>query len=240
MRSPYRRISVPGGAIAASVTGAGTPIALVHGGTGTAAYDWEFVLEPLAQRHTVVAMDMRGHGHSPAPDGRLGVTRFALDTAAVMLRLGFPRFAALGFSAGANALVELASLHPWRVTTLFTVGASIESHPERVDEILTGPWPSGLSGLRHPGSGDDPDHWKWLRAKLARDWADNLAFTATQLAGIDAKLVAFHGADDAIVDVDQAHRLAAAVPNARAVIVAGAGHAVARDQPKALLETILR
>ena len=236
-RHPARHIVVPGSAVSTVVTGIGPPLALIHGGTGTAAFDWEFVLGPLSQRFTVVAMDMRGHGRTPAPDGRIGLVRFALDTAAVMQRLGFPRFSALGFSMGANTLIRLAIDQPSRISHLITIGASVESYPERIDSILTGPWPAELRELRHE-VGEDPNHWEWLRARLAHDWVDNVAFTDDQLSRITARVAAVHGDADRVVDPDQAHRLVAGVANAEAVFVAGAGHAVAREEPRAVIETV--
>ncbi len=231
----HRLIPVPGGSIATTMRGSGDPIALIHGGTGTAAFDWEFVFEPLAKQHTVVAMDLRGHGHSPDPDDRLGMIRSGLDAAAVMTRLGCPRFSVIGFSMGANSGIHLAITQPWRVHKLVTIGASVQSHPERVEEILTGPWPRDLRALQHPASGHD---WQSLRAILAHDWAENVSFSAQALATIQAPVLAIHGADDVITDPAQSRRLVAAVPNGRAVFVPAAGHAVQRDQPEAFLHHV--
>lgn len=232
----HRMIPVAGGAIATTVLGLGDPVALIHGGTGTGAFDWEFVLEPLARRHTVVSMDMRGHGLSPDPGNRLGMIRCGLDTATVMTRLGHPTFAVIGFSMGANSGIHLAMTQPWRVDKLVTVGASVESYPERVSEILTGPWPRDLRALEHPASGHD---WRSLRAILANDWAENVTFSLENLARIEAEILALHGADDVITDPDQSRRLAAAAPKARVVLVPDAGHAVQRDQPAAFLDAVL-
>ena len=235
---PFRLIPVPGAAVATTVHGSGPPLALVHGGTGTAAFDWEFVLEPLSQTNTVVTMDMRAHGYSPIGDGQIGTVRYGLDVATVMSRIGCPSFALIGFSMGANAGVRIAGTQPWRVTSLVTVGASVESYPERVDEILTGPWPRELRELPHPGSDTGGEHWKWLREKLATDWADNVAFEDDFLQRITAPVLAIHGADDVITDPNQSRRLAAGVPNGRAIFVPQAGHAVQRDQPAAFLEAV--
>ena len=235
---PARRIVVPGSAVSTVVSGLGPPLALVHGGTGTAAFDWEFVLRPLSQRFTVVAMDMRGHGRTPAPDGRIGLVRVALDTAAVMQRLGFPRFSAMGFSMGANTLIRLAIDQPSRISHLVTIGASVESYPERIDSILSGPWPTQLRELEHEVAGADPDHWEWLRARLAHDWVDNVAFTDDQLTKVTARVTAIHGSADRIVNPDQARRLATGVTNGKAILVPEAGHAVARDEPEAVIAAV--
>lgn len=237
--SLQRLVTVPGGAVATTVTGAGPPIALIHGGTGTAAYDWEFVLEPLSLANTVVSMDMRGHGYTAQGDGSIGIVRYWLDVAAVMNRLGFPSFSVIGFSMGANSGLLMAMTQPRLVRRLVTIGASVESYPERVDEILTGPWPRELRGLEHPASCEADDHWEWLRAQLALDWVDNVAFGPERLSRIECPLLAVHGADDVITDPGQARRVVDGVTGARAVFVPDAGHAVQRDQPAAFLEEVL-
>lgn len=172
---------------------------------------------------------------SPSREGRIGLVRYGLDVASVMQRIGFPTFAAAGFSMGANSMIHLAFSQPWRLTHLVTIGASVESRPERVADILSGPWPRELRHLRHVAH-PDQDHWEWLRERLATDWADNVRFTDEELARIAAPVLAIHGADDVIVDRDQAAMLVAAVGNGKDVDVPGAGHAVARDQPDVVAE----
>ncbi|MGO9709950.1 MAG: alpha/beta fold hydrolase, partial [Polyangiaceae bacterium] len=48
------------------VTGSGSPVLLVHG-LGSCVKDWELQVPPLAERHTVVTVDLRGHGESEKP-----------------------------------------------------------------------------------------------------------------------------------------------------------------------------
>ena len=49
--------------------GSGEPLLLIHG-TGSHWRVWEPVLDTLAVRHDVIAVDLPGHGGSePAPDG---------------------------------------------------------------------------------------------------------------------------------------------------------------------------
>lgn len=49
--------------------GAGPPLVLVHGiGAGCSSFEWRHVLEPLAEKHTVYALDLPGFGKSDKPD----------------------------------------------------------------------------------------------------------------------------------------------------------------------------
>ena len=47
--------------------GSGPPIVFIHG-LGTSAATWERCMDELADRFTVVAVDLLGHGESPVPD----------------------------------------------------------------------------------------------------------------------------------------------------------------------------
>jgi len=54
--------------------GDGPPIVFVHG-MGTSAATWERCMGLLADRFTVVAVDLLGHGESPVPDDPQEYTR---------------------------------------------------------------------------------------------------------------------------------------------------------------------
>ncbi len=56
--------------------GAGSPIVMLHG-LGMSAATWDAVAERLSDRHTVVAVDLPGHGDSPCPDDPEAFTRDA-------------------------------------------------------------------------------------------------------------------------------------------------------------------
>ena len=57
--------------------GSGPPILCLHG-MGKTAHTWDAVASELAERFTVVAVDLPGHGASPCPDDPTAFTR---DTA---------------------------------------------------------------------------------------------------------------------------------------------------------------
>jgi pimeloyl-ACP methyl ester carboxylesterase len=52
--------------LASSSTGAGEPVLLIHG-FGASSYSWRHVIEPLAQKNRVIAIDLKGFGNSPKP-----------------------------------------------------------------------------------------------------------------------------------------------------------------------------
>ena len=60
------RLTVNGIGLSVEVVGAGPPLLLLHGFTGSAA-TWERCLPELSARSTTIAVDLIGHGASDAP-----------------------------------------------------------------------------------------------------------------------------------------------------------------------------
>jgi len=234
---PPSYVPVPGARAAYRERGTGPAIVFVHGGTGTAEHDWAAVAERLEGRFRTVLVDLRGHGESPDPTGEVGITRSGLDLTHVLRALGLPRAILVGFSYGGNTLLHLLGRDPRWASAVVTVGSSAEGDPERVEEIMTGRWPSALRNLRHATS-EDPDYWQELRTALAHDWAANLALDDEALARIGCPVLVCHGADDVFQPLAYAERLAAGLPDATLEVVAGAGHAVQLDQPETFLRLV--
>ncbi|GAA4557945.1 alpha/beta fold hydrolase [Pseudonocardia xishanensis] len=81
------------------------------------------MIEALAPRHTVVALDLRGYGRSdrpPAGEDHAGYSfrAMATDPVDVMVSLGFERFAVVGHDRGARTAHRLALDHAGRVERL--------------------------------------------------------------------------------------------------------------------------
>ena len=118
-----RRIDVGGGTeIAALVGGSGPPLLLLHGYPQTRAI-WHRVAARLAERHTVVAADLRGYGDSSRPTADADHVAFskramAQDQVTLMAHLGFERFDVLAHDRGARVAHRLAMDHPHTVTRL--------------------------------------------------------------------------------------------------------------------------
>jgi haloacetate dehalogenase len=104
------------------VGGRGAPLLLLHGHPQTHAM-WHRVAPVLAERHTVVAMDLRGRGDSSRPPASVDHAAYskramAADAIAVMHGAGFERFAVCAHDRGARVAHRLALDHPQAVTRL--------------------------------------------------------------------------------------------------------------------------
>ena len=121
--SGFRDVTIEGaaGAIFARVGGAGPALLLLHGFPQT-HMEWAGIAPALAERFTVVALDLRGYGRSAAPPsvgGALYAKReMAKDARALMAHLGFSRFGVCGHDRGGRVAYRLALDAPEAVEKL--------------------------------------------------------------------------------------------------------------------------
>jgi 2-succinyl-6-hydroxy-2,4-cyclohexadiene-1-carboxylate synthase len=105
--------------------GHGNPLVLLHGFTGSSASWWP-VIDQLAARHRVIAVDLIGHGRSEAP---AEAARYAFDLAlddlaAIADHLGIVPATWLGYSMGGRLALGLALRHPEVVSALILESAT--------------------------------------------------------------------------------------------------------------------
>lgn len=122
-----RRVPVEEGlALRVHERGAGPPLLLLHGFTGSVEAWGEPLLAALACGHRVLAVDLHGHGRSDAPadPARLTVERVVDDLARVLEALDAPRATWVGYSMGGRVALAAAALRPGRVDRLVLESAS--------------------------------------------------------------------------------------------------------------------
>lgn len=108
LRIFYRRFGRPGA----------TPLVIVHG-LSFFSYDWVPVAAALARDREVVAIDMRGFGHSEESKAQdYGLRRNGDDIIAVMDHLGWDQAVLVGHSMGGRICLLTAGWHPGRVAGL--------------------------------------------------------------------------------------------------------------------------
>jgi len=89
--------------------GEGPALVLLHG-TGAATHSWRDIAPLLARSHSVIAMDLPGHGFTSVPRDDSGFTlpNVARSLAALLGELGIVPLALVGHSAGAAIAVRMA------------------------------------------------------------------------------------------------------------------------------------
>jgi pimeloyl-ACP methyl ester carboxylesterase len=84
---------------------------LVHGITSNSE-TWRLVMPRLAERFTVVAPDLLGHGDSAKPQGDYSLGAYASGIRDVMLALGYERATFVGHSLGGGVTLQLSYQFP--------------------------------------------------------------------------------------------------------------------------------
>ncbi len=120
------RVGPVGSALHVEQRGAGRPVLLLHGFTGSTR-TLDDVAEGLrAAARSTIAVDLLGHGESDAPReaAAYAMERCSASLVRVLDAAGAGRADVLGYSMGGRVALGLAVAHPERVRSLVLIGAS--------------------------------------------------------------------------------------------------------------------
>ena len=200
--------------------GSGPALLLTHG-FGESARMWDANVPALAERHRVIAWDIRGHGQSDAPeDSALYTHDLALED---MERVLSDTESAVlcGMSLGGYLSLAFRLRHPERVRALILVD--------------TGP------GYRRD---DERDEWNAYVERTAGDrpvgrlLRQHDASVIESLPHIDVPTLVVVGSEDAPF-LRAADYMAAKIPTAWKLVIEGAGHEANMHAPDVFNEAVL-
>lgn len=252
---PGRLIDVGGRRVHVVERGAGPPLVLIHGFGGSTHDFEELVLDPLAHTHSVIAVDLFGHGWSERSDDlHYGWTLWAEQIAGTLDALGIRQAALLGHSMGGAVGAVLAARHPERVERLILADAFYPPLPDEIrwpfrlmrtpilGELALGAVPEagapGFSAAHHARA------LQWYRIRgtrrgllqYVRDPAKLPELTAAY-PGIRAPTLVLHGKADAFATYEAMQRAVPAIANAKVVTLTG-DHFPFRDDVDAFLREV--
>jgi pimeloyl-ACP methyl ester carboxylesterase len=118
----HEEITLHGHRVTYRQAGWGPVIVLIHGITGS-SLTWEHVIEPLAERYTVVAPDLLGHGASAKPRGDYSLGAYASGIRDLVAALGHDRATVVGHSLGGGVAMQMAYQFPERCERLVLVSS---------------------------------------------------------------------------------------------------------------------
>ena len=117
------------------VRGAGTPVVLIHGFTGSAQrhFGTPGIIDALSKEgYRVVAMDCRGHGQSAKPlDSEAYGLQMVDDVVRLLDHLRIDRAHIVGYSMGGAIALQMLVRHPQRLLTATMLGAGWEGDEAR-------------------------------------------------------------------------------------------------------------
>jgi pimeloyl-ACP methyl ester carboxylesterase len=115
--------------------GAGEPLLLLHGGSGSQEDLVHAGRDKFLQEYSLIMPDARGHGRSTNPAKTITHRQCALDTLALLDHLGIRKCKAIGLSMGGNILLHMATLQPERIEAMVVVSATMY-FPEQARAIM--------------------------------------------------------------------------------------------------------
>jgi pimeloyl-ACP methyl ester carboxylesterase len=245
--------TVDGVEIAYDVTGSGSPLVLVHGIT-ECRRAWDPLVADLATDHTVVAVDLRGHGESGTA-ATYDSQAMAGDIAAVLATLDLSLPVVVGHSMGGIVVTAFAAAHPCRAVVNVDQSIALGDFQDLVrsaepmlrsdafTEVITslfdsmqGPLPADevarIGALRQPRQDVVLGVWAPL-LELSRADLDELV--ASLASGVDVPYLSLHGIDPG---PDYSDWLQGAIPTATVEIWDGDGHYPHLVEPSRFLDRL--
>ena len=219
--------------------GAGEPLVLVHGFTGSHR-DWEGVVDELAATRRVITFDHRGHGDSPNTGDPATYTfdQLLADGEALFDELGLERIDLLGHSMGGIVAMRYVLAHPERVRSLVLMDTGARPSGDGVSGWMQ----AGIDVVRRDGLAalterilpflpeDQRERVRW-----SNECMDPVAFVALaeelftypsmldDLASLTVPTTVIVGEDDTGLRA-AADDLAATIPGAVFELIPAAGH----------------
>src|SRR5947209_10758156 len=115
-------VSLHGHRVNFNIAGQGPPVVLIHGVAGRASQS-DRTMQLLAERHTVVAPDLLGHGDSAKPRGDYSLGAHASGIRDLLLGLGLECATVVGHSLGGGIAMQMAYRFPGRCARLVLVSS---------------------------------------------------------------------------------------------------------------------
>ncbi|MFG2545712.1 alpha/beta fold hydrolase [Streptomyces sp. NPDC048594] len=233
----------------------GMPVVLIHGHPFNRTLWAPQAHALVAAGHRVVTPDLRGYGESDVTPGKVFLSDFADDVAALLDHLGIERAVVGGVSMGGQIAMEFCRRHPGRVRALVLSDTSAPAETDEgkayrnrlADRLLA----EGMAGYADEVIGkmlasynvdalpDVAAHvLGMMRATDPRGAAAALRGRAERpdyrdtLATVAVPTLIVVGADDVFTPVSEAEAIAGLVPHAALSVVDGAGHLPGAEQPE--------
>lgn len=247
-------IHVNGIQLAYERRGTGAPLVLLHGYPLDHRI-WDDVAPLLADTFELIIPDLRGFGGSSTVDTFSAMEDYAADIAALLDQLEIQKAAIVGHSMGGYVALAFARLYPNRVTGLGLVSSQVLADPpdrkegryksaaevadKGIGSVVAAMAPKFTSDARlqefakQVMEGQEPAGYIGALKAMA-ERVDSTPL----LSSFNFPVVLVHGDADALIPVDRAREVKAAIPDAHLIEVSGAGHVPMLEAPQKTAEAL--
>ena len=247
------------------IHGGGFPLVMIQG--LSANVDWWHppINEQLSKAFKILIFDNRGAGQTDKPKQEYSIKGFAEDTIGLMDALKIQKAHVFGISMGGMIAQELVLNHPNRVGKLIlcstNCGMSKMVFPStEVTEILTRQrvdvTPEEVAEMTIPLLYPDafiknnPEIIQNTIEMILKHPIPGFAFqlqvgaimkfdTCRRIKKLNTPTLIIHGTEDILVPTGNASILEKRIPNAKKILIDGAGHGVYRQEPEIFTKSVL-
>ncbi len=245
---PLRKVQIDAGEIAYFEAGSGPPLVLLHGLSGSAAFEWGRVIGPLSKRFRVVAPYQIGFAPSGQPDLPYDARTFITALGGFMRALSIRRPTLLGESFGGWVVAQYAQAQ----------GAKTGGDPSLpeiarlvVVDGAVGLRPSDQSNINAESINDAELRTRTQAFFRSQPPADNTRTRSLAQAAVRREPVVLEtlssrmlptlvvwGREDQLLPLSIGQRLATDL-KARFAVIKDCGHIPSVEQPKAFMRELL-
>lgn len=241
-------VQVTNGALNVRRWGAGEPLLLVHG-LGASSDLWVAQLRAFADRHEVIAIDVRGFGRSPAGELDFTLDDIIDDLLELCRRLEFDRIHFLGSSMGGFIGQKLALAAPDLCQSLILCHTASQTGipPEIIDSRLKAIRSMTMDDFAAMVAGQalaqpaDPFILEWLQEMVAKNDRElYIHYLGTVLrqfdvtdrvAEIRVPTLIISGSEDRVIPPAFGAALHDLIPHSRHHLMCGVGHLGYAEKP---------
>ncbi|NIY47374.1 esterase [Cedecea colo] len=234
-----------------------SPVVLIHGLFGSLD-NLGVLARDLGQDRTLLQIDLRNHGQSPRSD-EMTYPAMAQDVLETLDEYGFEKAIIIGHSMGGKVAMALTAIAPERIAKLVLIDiAPVDYQVRRHDEIF-----AAINAVSDAGAKTRQQAAALMREYVKEEgviqfllksfaegeWKFNVPVLWQQYENIvgwqtipawNHPALFIRGGASPYVDETHRDALLAQFPQARAHVVAGAGHWVHAEKPEAVLRAIHR
>jgi pimeloyl-ACP methyl ester carboxylesterase len=257
-----QKVCLSNGTLNVRDEGHGEPILFVHG-FPLSHQMWEAQIAALSSRYRCIAPDLRGFGESTVTPGFVGMDQMATDLSALLVALQVESPVTLcGLSMGGYVAWQFWKLHRGQLGRLILCDTrAIADTPEareqrwQAAERVERDGPGFLADAMLPRlycqatRTGRPGLVEAARQQIEHNPPQGIAAAARGMAirpdvtdwlpEIQVPALLITGEEDAISSVGEMKSIAEALPRARQVVIAQAGHMAPEEQPDAVNAAIL-
>ena len=247
--------------IAYAIAGEGPPLVKTANWLNHLEFDWRspvwvHLIREMTQAHRFVRYDERGNGLSDWDVEDLSFESLVRDLETVVDAAGLERFALLGISQGCAVAVAYVVRHPERVTRMVLHGGYALGWRLRGER--TEGWREGLIDMIRKGWGRDsaafrqvfasiyipngtPEQQRWYTELQKMSTSPENAIRLLEMLGmidvrdllphVTAPTLVTHCSGEIAVPFDSGRALAAGIPGARFLPLAGDNHLILENEP---------